>query len=486
MQGDRSGLARDKFSAAVSTELAEKVFNTSANALGKTIKWDQQEFGGTYVINGVFKKNPSSATDQFDLLFNYELVLERRPNLLKWGNSDPHTYVLLKTGTDVTRVNEKVRNFLKSRRQEAGHSLFLARFSDKYLYGRYENGSQSGGRIAYVKLFSMIAIFILVIACINFMNLSTAKAAGRSKEVGIKKVMGAGRSSLVVQYISESMLMTLVSVLVAFILIILLLPVFNVVTGKHLSLHSGPSFLLPVLVVTLVTGLVAGSYPAFYIAAFNPVTVLKGKLNKATGELFLRKGLVVFQFAISIVFIAAVLIVFRQLNFIQSKNLGYDRENIIHFEIPLEQDSAKIVAAARFVDEVKNMPGVINSSSYYHNLTGDHGAISDFDWPGKDPKLNIEFSNLEVGQNFLETAGIKIKDGRGFSPNARAEDEIIFNETAIKSMGLRNPVGKTIKFWGMEKQIVGIAADFNFESLYQPVKPCFFRLSRSSPMSWPG
>jgi putative ABC transport system permease protein len=476
LQGDKNRLFADKSSIAISDKLAKKLFNTTQNIIGKTIKWDQSEFSGSYVITGIFEENPPSATDQFDLMFNYDLVLERRPNLLKWGNSDPCTYIVVKEGTDIARLNSKIKDFTKTKDKKSGIHLFLTRFSDRYLYGKYENGVQAGGRIAYVKLFSIIALFILIIACINFMNLSTAKAARRMKEVGIKKVVGAPRSVLILQYIGESMLMAFLSLLLAIVFISLLLPVFNEITGKQLNLHVNVNLVLSILGITLLTGLIAGSYPAFYLSGFRPVTVLKGKLRTSFGELWVRKGLVIFQFTLSIVFIAGVLIVYKQLNFIQSKNLGYNRDNIVHFEIPIEMDSAKLVAAASFVNELNTIPGVVNASSYYHNLTGDHGAISHFEWPGKNPNMDIEFSNLEVGYNFLQTMNIKIKEGRNFSNSPNSQNEIIFNETAIKDMGLKDPIGKTIKFWGMERQIIGVAADFNFESLYQSVKPCFFQV----------
>ena len=475
-EGDKNRLFADNYSVAVSEELAAKLFNTTKNVVGKTLKWDQSEFGGSFIISGVFRKNPPSATDQFDLLFNYDLVLERRPNLLNWGNSDPETYVIVKKGTDIARLNDKIRDFTAKKTKSAGCSLFATRFSDRYLHGSYENGVQAGGRIAYVKLFSIIAIFILVIACINFMNLSTAKASRRLKEVGIKKVVGASRSTLIFQYIGESLLMTFLSLALAIVLILLLLPVFNEVTGKKLDLHFDGNLSASIIAITLFTGLIAGSYPAFYLSGFSPVTVLKGKLTTSFSEVWVRKGLVVFQFTLSVIFIAAVLIVYRQLNFIQAKNLGYNRDHVIHFEIPLEMDSAKLSAAAVFVNELNGLPGVANASSYYHNLTGDHGSISGFEWPGKNPNQDIEFSNLEVGTNFLETAGIRIKEGRNFSKTNNAQNEIIFNETAIREMGLKDPVGKRIKFWGMERQIVGVAGDFNFESLYSPVKPCFFQV----------
>ncbi|MBL7698217.1 MAG: ABC transporter permease [Chitinophagaceae bacterium] len=475
VEGNKLSLFDNKSSVAVSEELAKKLFN-STEVIGKTIKWDQSEFGGSFIISGVFKMLPASATDQFDLMFNYDLVLERRPNLLDWRNSDPNTFIIVRKGTDIAQLNNKIRDFQQKRDNATEKVLFATKFSDRYLYSKYENGVQAGGRIAYVKLFTVIAIFILVIACINFMNLSTARASRRLKEVGIKKVMGANRRTLVLQYLGESMLMTLLSLIIAAAFIILLLPVFNGVTGKQMSVQFSSSLVISVAAITITTGLLAGSYPAFYLSGFNPVTVLKGKLNTSFGELWIRKGLVVFQFTLSVIFIAAVLIVYRQLDLIQSKNLGYSRDNIIHFEIPLEMDSAQISHATAFVARLNNIPGVVNASSYYHNLTGDHGAISGFEWPGKDPNTDIEFSNLEVGNNFLETVGIKIKEGRNFSKTDNARNEIVFNETAIREMGLKDPVGKTIKFWGMEKQIVGVAGDFNFESLYNPVRPCFFQV----------
>jgi putative ABC transport system permease protein len=473
--GNKSQVLNDKSSVIISEEVAHKFFNTTTGVVGKTLKWDAGEFSGLYTVSGIFKSNPPSVTEQFDLIFNYDLVLEKRPGLLKWGNIDPSTYVIVKNQTNIDRLNSKIKSFIQGKDKQGGIDYFLTRFSDQYLYGKYENGLPAGGRITYVKMFSIIAGLILLIACINFMNLSTAKASRRMKEIGIKKVMGASRGTLIAQYIGESLLMTFLSLILAIIFIIFLLPVFNEISGKQLSLHFNGEQLLMVLGIALLTGVVAGSYPALYLSGFNPVTVLKGKLNTSFGEVLVRKGLVVFQFTLSVVFIAAVLIVYKQLSYIQSKNLGYNRDHIIHFEIPLEEDSVQMNHAAAFVNELKSIPGVVNASSYYHNLMGGHGSTSDFEWPGKDPHTNIDFSNLEVGDNFLETAGISIKEGRNFSVNGHAGKEIIFNETAIKNMGLKDPVGKTIRLWGRERQIVGVAADFNFESLYQSVKPCFFQ-----------
>ncbi|MBE9462279.1 ABC transporter permease [Dyadobacter subterraneus] len=476
VSGDKNLLFSDLQTIAVSQDLALKLFHTTNEVVGKTIKWDNGEFSGNYAIGGVFRNNPVNATNQFDVLFNFDLFAEKREGMKFWGNSDPSTFVVLKKETNINQFNAKIKSYLTTKDNKSTTQLFAIKYSDKYLHGQFENGVQSGGRIAYVRLFSIIGLFILIIACINFMNLSTAKASGRIKEVGIKKVVGALRSSLIFQYLGESLLMAFLSLIFAVVLVLLLLPQFNEITGKNIQIHPNAVLILTVLAITFLTGLISGSYPALYLSGFNPAAVLKGKLKTSVGELWVRKGLVVFQFAVSVIFIVSVLVVYKQIKYIQTRDLGYNRDNIIHFEIPLEMDSVKLKAAESFLGEIKNIPGVINASSYYHNLTGAHGSISDFDWPGKTPGKNIDFSNLEVGYNFMETLGMQLKEGRSFSQNQNAYNEIVFNEAAIKSMGLKDPIGKTIKFWGKERQIVGVVKNFNFESLYETVKPCFFQV----------
>ena len=476
LAGDRNRLFADKQGVAITEEMAKALFGTTSGVIGKTIKWEQSEFSGDYVITGIFQHNPTNATEQFDLMFNFDLALERRDGLQQWGNSDPSTYVIVKEGTNIDQLNVKMHDFLQGRSKYELATLFLVKFSDRYLHDHYENGVQTGGRIIYVKLFSLVAIFILLIACINFMNLSTAKAAHRAKEVGIKKVVGAPRRSLILQYLGESVLLSVIALALALGLLQLLLPLFNDITGKNLYLHIDLRMTLLVVGVTLLTGLLAGSYPAFYLSSFKPIAVLKGKLRTSWSELWTRKGLVVFQFTLSVVFIAAVVIVYQQVEYIQSKNLGYNRDHIVHFEIPYAQDSVSEQSALSLINELKDVPGVVNVSSYYHTLTGRHGGIGGLEWPGRPPGLDIDFANLEVGYNFLPTVGIKIREGRDITPDKKkSHDEIIFNETAIRMMGLKDPIGKTIRFWGHDRKIVGVAADFNFESLYQNIKPCFFQ-----------
>ncbi|HEV2483634.1 MAG TPA: FtsX-like permease family protein [Puia sp.] len=474
LQGDRDQLFADKQGVALSSEFATRLFGSTRDVIGKSIHYDHYDFSGDFVVRGIFQPNPANATEHFDLLFNYAVVLEKRTGLSGWNDSDPNTFVLVRPGTNIAAVNKKIARFWTLKAGHPAPEIFLTRFADRYLYNQYENGVQSGGRIIYVRVFTILAFFILIIACINFMNLSTAKAAYRGREVGIKKVVGASRRALILQYLGESVLLSLLSLAGAMLIVWLLLPVFNSITGKSLSLHPGPAMLVGAIGVAVVTGLFAGSYPAFYLSGFRPVAVLKGTVKTSLGELLARKGLVVFQFTLSVIFIAGVLVIYRQISYIQSRDLGYDREHVIHFEIPFSMDSAKTAAGMAFVNELKSLPGVENAGSYGHNLMGDHGDIDGLQWAGKDPALNIHFANIEVGYNFLETMGIRLVAGRYYSPNANADHEIIMNQTAIRAMGLKHPIGTIIKYWDQKKEIIGVAADFNFESLYQQVKPAFF------------
>jgi ABC-type antimicrobial peptide transport system permease subunit len=476
LSGDPKALFADKQGVALSESFARNLFGSPEKCIGKLIHYDAGEFTGDFEVRGIFQPNPSNAVEQFDLLFNYAICSERRPGLKIWSNDDPSTFVLLRPGTNLARFNAAIAGYVhKKSGQTWDPTIFLANFSDGYLYNNYQNGVQSGGRITYVRIFTLIAAFILLIACINFMNLSTAKAVHRAKEVGIKKVVGAGRLNLILQYLIETLLLTFFALGLALMLVALVLPLFNQITGKQLTLHFAPSLALAVTGMTIFTGLIAGSYPAFYLSGFRPIAVLKGSIRTSPGELWARKGLVVFQFALSVIFIAGVLIIYRQMAFIQSRDLGYNRDHLIHFKVPTPKDSLARTATVSFVRGLKNIPGVVEAAPYSHDLLGHHGGIGGVSWPGKNPNQEFDFANIEVGYNFLETVGIRLKQGRNFSQNGNAEHEIIFNETAIKAMGLKDPVGKIIEFWGTKREIVAIAQDFNFESAYSPVKPAFFR-----------
>jgi putative ABC transport system permease protein len=476
IEGDKDEVLLDNQAVLLSRSLSIKLFHTTSNVIGKTIRWDHREaFSGEYFITGIFEDAPDNASVKFDILFNYEQFLIRRRGMQDWGNSDPCTYVILKKDTDVELFNLKIADLKKHKTGNKEDGLLaIQHYSSKYLYGHYqlEHGGYGGGRIRYVKLFATVAVFILLIACINFMNLSTARASRRLKEIGIKKAIGAGRKALIYQYLGEAMMITFFSLLIAIALVYFLLPGFNEITAKHLTFQLSADLALALLGIVVLTGLISGSYPALCLSGFNSVTILKGKLLTAFGEMWIRRGLVVFQFTLSIILIVSVLVIYKQVEFIQSKNLGYDRHDIILFEME-DQPQERLQT---FLSELEKIPGVVNASNFGHNLLGDHGGASEMEWEGKDPTLKIQYANLEVGYRFIETVGIEMAAGQTFSRDISPERQIIFNEEAIEKMGIKDPVGKMVKFWGEEKQIVGVTKNFNFESLHEKVKPAFFQV----------
>ncbi|HEX5153749.1 MAG TPA: ABC transporter permease [Parafilimonas sp.] len=481
IDGNANEFASNKYGVLLSDKMALKLFSTTQNLTGKTIGWNSGEFTGSYIVSGVFKSPPANATDQFDLMFNYKMYQSKESqDLANWGSNNQYTYLLLKKGTDVDAFNKKIKDFTKEKIKQFypgdkgllhwEGDIFVQKYSDGYLHGNYVNGKISGGRIEYVKLFSVIAIFILVIACINFMNLSTAKASRRMKEVGIKKVVGASKGSLILQYIGESILMAFASLMIALLLVELLLPAFRGITGKDITLQLNANLILSVIAITIITGLIAGSYPALYLSHFKPVSILKGKLIASSGESFIRKGLVVFQFTISVVLIVSVLVVYQQMKLIQTTNLGFNKSNVIRFS----NDGNLKNNISPFLAEVKTLPGVMNATTESGDFFGQasHGG-SGIDWDGKDPNLGIEYYGNDVGDDFFETMDLHIAEGRSFSKAFADSSSVIFNEAAIKAMGLKNPVGKTVSLWGEKKQIVGIVKDYHFKSLYDKITPSF-------------
>jgi putative ABC transport system permease protein len=469
----------------LSVATAEKLFHTTQNLAGKTITWERStahsgNLNGVYTVAGIFKV-PANSSAQFDVLFANELYNEKIKHAVNWLSSSQSTYVVVKDGVDIGQLNAKLKNFIKSKfrpgtdEYKYAGTLFLQRYADKYLNNHYENGAPAGGRIAYVRLFFIIAVFLLIIACINFMNLSTAKASRRLKEVGIKKVIGANRGNLVVQYLSESVLLSFLALVIAMGLVWLALPVFREIIGKELVMDFSAQVVLAVAGITLLTGIISGSYPALYLSKFRPVAILKGKLSSTGGETLTRKVLVVFQFVISIVLIISVTVVYRQMQLIQHQNLGYNKDQLIHFsnEGKLQQNEQA------FLNDIKNIPGVVNASDMEGDMLGNHTSGGGLDWPGKTQR--VEFDGIYADYNFMETMGLKLAEGRAFSSRYGTDSTgIVFNETAIKAMGLKNPIGKTIKLWGTPAHIIGVVKDFHYESLYKRVGPFFINYRKNT------
>ncbi len=472
IQGDAGQVLTDKNSIVISDELAMKVFGTTQGVVGKAIELNHER---EYLVTGLFMKTPTVSSVQFDFVLPFDSYLDVAPWYKSWDNFGPQTYLVLREGTDLADFNAKIKNFFRTKHNgdENSPQLFATRYSDKYLHGNFENGIQSGGRITYVKLFSAIGLFILIIACINFMNLSTAKAGVRVKEIGVKKTLGAGRKRLAVQFIGESMFMTLLALLAAVILVNIALPQFNVITGKELTFVPGPQLVAVLAVITITTGLVAGSYPAIFLSGFNPVTVLKGRLKTSAGEIWIRQGLVAFQFTLSIVLIVSVLVIYKQIEFVQNTNLGYSKDNVIYFDV----EGRVKENTETFLSEMKRIPGIRNTASTTSDMTGHSWSVG-FDWEGKttDDKFRAEL--MAVNPDFSGTLGLELKEGRFFSRDfGNDTTRVVINEAAARIMGFDNAIGKHIKGVG-SLEIIGVIKDFHLESFHEEVKPQLFILHR--------
>jgi len=475
IHGDASQVLKDKNNIVISRSLAIKLFEKADEAVGKPLEFQRSN---TYTVSGVYEDMPSNSSIQADFVLSFESYKEDNSWVTNWGSNGPSTFIILQRGSDAQFVSDKIINVVLEKNEQSNVKLFLQKYSERYLHGRYENGQQSGGRIEYVQLFSIIAVFILLIACINFMNLSTARASRRAKEVGIKKAVGAHQGSLISQFLTESIITSIAASLFSLLVVYLFLPQFNEITGKEITLQFDWSLIAIYASITLFTGIFAGSYPAFYLSAFNPAKVLKGVVRGSAGEIWARKGLVIFQFTLSIVLIVAVIVVYQQIEFVQNKNLGYEKENLIRFEFNGRAEEN----LETFTQEIRQIQGVINASSIGHNLIGRNNNTSGLQWEGKHPDDLILFENFRVDYQLLETVGIEMAEGRTFSEEYGTDStKIIFNEAAIKVMGLENPIGQEITLWEEYKyEIIGVAKDFNFQSLHDEVNPAFFVLSKTN------
>ncbi|MEI9920864.1 MAG: FtsX-like permease family protein [Bacteroidota bacterium] len=473
-QGNASQVLSKENSVVISSSLAKDLFGNTDDVVGKTIEWQFATLKQTVEITGVFTDVPHNASEHFDFVLTFDAfrkLIGDTPDR-NWNNVTPfHTYFTVKENTDVAALQDKLSSLVKANVDKSfSHSLFFVPYGDLYLYGRYENGVSVGGRIEYVRLFSIIAGVILLIACVNFINLFTARATKRVREVGIKKAIGAPRKTLIKQFLSESMIMSVISLVIALGIVLLVLPQFSDITGKQLSLQLDPASFITIISITIITGLLAGAYPAMYISGFKPATILRGHLSSTAGEAWARKGLVVFQFTLSVIFIVGVLVLNSQVAFVQSRNIGFDKNNVLFFET----EGKVAETASAFIAELKNISGVVNASGMLGNIVGESSGMPGGGTAGMltyNGKQIIMYS-AAVNYELLETLGIGMKSGRTFSKDfATDRDKIIYNQAAIDAMGLTDPVGKIID----GREIIGVVNDF-YQSVYDVIKPFNFRL----------
>ena len=474
--GEPSSVLANKINVVLSEELATKMFTTPENAIGKTLDWDYKWSDGakkvTVRVSGVFKDVPDNSTLQFDAVVHSDLLKEASRWVADWKSGYAKIFLLLKEGTDIDNFNGKISKYLSTKvDNREKFTLFIQKFSERYLKGTYEDGVQIGGRIIYIRLFAIIAFLILLIACINFMNLSTAQASKRLKEIGIKKVLGGSQKALILQFIGESFVLAFISLIIAIALVIIVLPYFNQITAKTITLTINPTIIISLIALLFITGFLAGSYPAFYLSKFQPVFVLKGKLLKSFGDAWIRKGLVVFQFTLAIIFIIGVFIVNNQMHFVMQKNLGYERDHIITF--PYNGETNKLET---FISELQNITGVQSVSFMNGSILDASDSQGGFNWGGNPSDKNIMFQSPRVGYGFTEVMGIELLEGRRFSKKFNDDDtKIILNASAVKLMGLQNPVGTIIDKSNQKMEIIGVVDDFQYGSLHKKLEPLILR-----------
>ncbi len=472
VKGDKNTVLNDQSGIVVSETLANRIFN-STDVVGKTITWHSWGREKNLQITAVMKDIPANSSDQFDYVMNWDYYHDELITYKQWGNYYSQIMVVLNPSASVDAVDQKITAIMQEKNDYDKVSLKLVPYSSLYLEGNFENGIQAGGRIDSVNLFSVIAIFILFISCINFINLSTAKASHRTKEIGVKKSLGASRKSLMSQYFTESFLLATLAMMVAMLLVWLLLPQFNFVAQKSISLSFDIQFIIGAITLILSVGLLAGSYPAIYLSGFNALQILRGKFNRKTGEVFGRKALVVFQFTLSIILISGVIVVLKQLDYVKNKNLGYDRDNVIYFL----REGALLDNSDAFVNEVKNIPGV-SQASLSGFIVGGANSTGGVGWEGKTDEDQMQFWETNAGYGMLEMLGMEIVEGRTFSPDLKSDSTaIILNETAVKAIGMEDPIGKSIFHYTGDKKIIGVVKDFNLVSLHTQVEPMLFLLA---------
>lgn len=466
----------------LSEKVADKIFGNE-NPVGKVVKIGLAFGTFDYSVTGVFKDHDKSHVKAHLLLSmqNSDIggwVTEQR----NWAaNNIFHTYIKLLPGVNAASLEAKLPEFLARRggndlkAMGISKSLFLQPVPDIYLKSNIGNELSPNGSITYLYIFGSIGIFILLIACINFMNLSTARSEKRAREVGIRKAMGAYRESLIFQFLGESMMMSFLALLVALGITVSLLPALNHLVGKQLQIWNNPLLLLSIAGVTLVTGLLAGLYPAFYLSSFRPVSVLKGKVMNSLAAIALRKGLVVFQFTISIILILGAIVAWQQLSFIQNQNLGFDKGQKLIIPLKSTKTSANYSVLK---NELLRNPAVVSvtSGSVHPGVETMEDLLFYKEHEAVQQAIDIHFATVET--EYIETLGFTMVAGRAFSKEFGADSSsIILNEAAVKKLGFdtKTAIGKRLYYelgnTRRETQIVGVVKDFNFESLHTAIRP---------------
>jgi putative ABC transport system permease protein len=467
--GDPKALFPTINSAVITERTAKKYFGNE-DPIGKALVIDTDT---EITVTGIIKDVPSNSHMSFDILAPVKIFGDKI--LTDWSLGS-NSYILLQENASPDVFKEKISGVIMKydTRTQAENIASIQPLLRIHLYDL-----RGGGNILYVYIFATIAVFILLIACINFMNLSTARGGIRAKEVGMRKVVGARRLNVIKQFFGESLLLSTIALCVAIGLVILLLPAFNNVAQKNLSLNSGniASILLGLLGITLFTGFVSGSYPALFLSAFHPVRVIKGTYTKSSQKSMLRRALVVFQFTTAVVLIIGTVLVYKQLNFIRNKDLGFNRQQVLM--VPLNNEIRTNLES--FKNETLQLSSVVHVTSATNRPTR-VGNINPVYWEGRGPDQYETFKFVGMGFDYIKTFEMEIVDGRDFSREFQTDPQnYIVNEEAVKFMKLENPVGKLFSIWDREGQILGVVKNFHSRSLHNEFEPLVLVLTRNWP-----
>lgn len=466
IKGNPAKAFNELYSIVISKKMAEKFFG-STNVIGQYLKVDNKR---PFVISGVFEDLPENISFRFDWLAPFKVFEEQNQWLQQWGANGVITYVETTPKANIVAMNKKLHNFLDTKESGLNAKFSVYPMNRWRLYDVFDNGKEVPGRIKYVNLFSMIAWIILLIACINFMNLSTARSEQRAREVGVRKVLGAGKGKLIGQFIGEALVMALLSAVFAVAILSISLPAFNSLVEKKLTLGiSNPLHILSLLSIAFVCGLVAGSYPAFYLSSFNPVKVLKGlKIKTGNSAGFIRKGLVILQFSISVILIISTIVIYQQINHVKSRDLGYDKENLLYVQ-------AQGVVKPHF-NAIKNdllATDVVKNACLSNNRVLDLGSnTGDFSWPGKDPQKQVLVTVERVSPEYISTMGMQLQGGRDFYPDTKMDSgNVIINETMARLIKNKNVIGSIISRSGQNLTVTGVVKDFVYGDMYSSCAP---------------
>ncbi len=481
LEGDIRTALSDPWSAVLTRETAEKYFGDE-DPLGHSLNVnDEYEF----TVTGIIQEPPANSIMDFDILVPFEYMKKTGQYQDHWGSNSIRTYVLLDQNAIIDTVNAKLTRVYKQNLTDGTTDFMVASFPRIHLHSHFGYG-HSPGAIVYVYIFSAIALFVLLIACINFMNLTTARSASRAREIGLRKVTGAYRRNIIIQFLGESVILATISLIIALIVVSVVLLPFNRLSGKEFSLDQvfNYRFILGFILITIITGLVAGSYPSLFLSSFKPVTIMKGELSTGSRSGWLRKVLVIFQFTLSIGLAIASIVLFNQLQYMRNKDLGYNKDHIVYMSI---RGGNIRDSYATLKNELLKDPLILGVAASNHEPSNIGSNSGGADWEGKDPELRLLISTNAIDVDYTRVMEIEIKEGRSFSddfPGDMVTDstaQYLINEELARIMDVEETVGTRFEIWGMKGTVIGVMKDFHFQSTKYKIEPLLFI---QTPVEW--